>query len=374
MVVILICFCHKMDPFYYLNILDNFPTYTFSTKNIDYVVVSSIEMYHKYSNYPRICPEAYEENCFVMPTKNPKPRISLKFSKKEYPYIIPLENYFDIRYSSINSLDEFLIPDIKKMKKTGVISYLDKPVKNNNFVVIVPSYNCSEYLEICLKSIESQTYTNYKVCLIDDGSTCQKHSDICKLYSEKNNWTLVLNNINKKSLHNIVNAINIMQLDDQDIIVLLDGDDYIFSKTLEILNYHYQDETMITFGTYIYDSDTHKLPHYKSPKQFSIKEITYENIRRVPWIFSHLRSFKSHLWNRIDNRDLKYRNKYYPVSWDLAFMYPLLELGFKYMKHVTYPIYAYNVKTSNNDFKQQPDLQYSLGIKIKQGRKYPSIE
>lgn len=37
--------------------------------------------------------------------------------------------------------------------------------------VIVPVYNSGQYLEECIDSILAQTYTNFELLLIDDGST-----------------------------------------------------------------------------------------------------------------------------------------------------------------------------------------------------------
>ena len=37
--------------------------------------------------------------------------------------------------------------------------------------VIVPVYNVEQYLPYCLNSISGQTYKDYEVILVDDGST-----------------------------------------------------------------------------------------------------------------------------------------------------------------------------------------------------------
>ena len=37
--------------------------------------------------------------------------------------------------------------------------------------VIVPVYNTEKYLDQCIQSILAQTYTNFELLLIDDGST-----------------------------------------------------------------------------------------------------------------------------------------------------------------------------------------------------------
>ena len=48
--------------------------------------------------------------------------------------------------------------------------------------IIIPVYNVREYLDDCLKSILNQTYKNYEVILVDDGST-DGSAEICDKYA-----------------------------------------------------------------------------------------------------------------------------------------------------------------------------------------------
>lgn len=54
-----------------------------------------------------------------------------------------------------------------------------------DFSIIIPIYNAEKSLEKCLDSVNAQTFENYEVILIDDGSTDQSLS-ICKRYEIQN--------------------------------------------------------------------------------------------------------------------------------------------------------------------------------------------
>ena len=51
--------------------------------------------------------------------------------------------------------------------------------------IIVPVYNVENYLERCVESILKQTYTNFELLLINDGSTDQS-GDLCDQLVSKN--------------------------------------------------------------------------------------------------------------------------------------------------------------------------------------------
>lgn len=57
--------------------------------------------------------------------------------------------------------------------------------------VIVPVYNVEEYLPACLESIKRQTFKDYEVILVDDGSP-DNSGRICDEYVDKNiNWRVI---------------------------------------------------------------------------------------------------------------------------------------------------------------------------------------
>ena len=52
------------------------------------------------------------------------------------------------------------------------------------FSIIIPVYNVKDYLDACVQSILDQTYSNYEIILVDDGST-DESGHICDLWSQR---------------------------------------------------------------------------------------------------------------------------------------------------------------------------------------------
>ena len=61
--------------------------------------------------------------------------------------------------------------------------------------IIIPVYNTENYLHCCIDRILAQTYTDFELLLIDDGST-DKSSKICDEYAEKDSRIRVIHKEN----------------------------------------------------------------------------------------------------------------------------------------------------------------------------------
>ena len=101
--------------------------------------------------------------------------------------------------------------------------------------IIVPIYNTEQYLERCLNSIVNQTYTNFEVIMIDDGST-DSSATICKQYCEKD---IRFHYFLKKNEGVSIARNKGLQLAKGDIIGFIDSDDCInenmYEKMLTIM-------------------------------------------------------------------------------------------------------------------------------------------
>ena len=97
--------------------------------------------------------------------------------------------------------------------------------------IIVPVYNVENYLERCVESILKQTYTNFELLLINDGSTDQS-GELCDQLVSKNG------NIKVFHLENagVSNARNVgIQNSTGEWITFVDSDDFITNDYLETL-------------------------------------------------------------------------------------------------------------------------------------------
>jgi len=87
--------------------------------------------------------------------------------------------------------------------------------------VIVPVYKVEKYLEECIKSLVNQTYQNFEIILVDDGSPdrCPK---ICDLWMEKDSRIKVIHNRNQ----GVSNARNMgLDMAEGEYIAFCDADD-----------------------------------------------------------------------------------------------------------------------------------------------------
>ena len=102
----------------------------------------------------------------------------------------------------------------------------------NKFSIIIPCYNEEKYIERCLKSIIKQTYRNFEIIIINDGST-DKSLDIIKKYQERNKCIKCVNQENMGVAATRNNAIKYITGNK---FIFIDADDFINPYLLYYLN------------------------------------------------------------------------------------------------------------------------------------------
>lgn len=108
------------------------------------------------------------------------------------------------------------------------------------FSVIVPVYNCEKYLERCIDSVINQTYKDFELILVNDGSS-DRSSEICKKAKKMDRRIVVIDQENQgpgaARNNGIKKAIG-------EFIVFVDSDDYIENTCLTELQGYLQKKSV----------------------------------------------------------------------------------------------------------------------------------
>lgn len=124
-------------------------------------------------------------------------------------------------------------------------------MKDNRISIIVPVYNSEKYLDRCIESLKAQTYSNFEVILVNDGST-DTSGIICDNYSKKDSRFKV---IHKKN-GGVSSARNTgLDIATGDFILFLDSDDTINKEMLETMINAYEDNAQVIVGFKYYNKN-----------------------------------------------------------------------------------------------------------------------
>lgn len=99
------------------------------------------------------------------------------------------------------------------------------------FSVLVPVYNVEKYIEECIRSVLNQSFTDYEILLIDDGSL-DKSGEICDYYAQIDSRIRVFHKDNGGPLQSRQYAI---EKAFGDYYIFLDSDDKLKINALQII-------------------------------------------------------------------------------------------------------------------------------------------
>ncbi len=235
------------------------------------------------------------------------------------------------------------------------------------FNIVVPFFNCEKYIKKCLDSILRQTYKRYQVQIIDDCSSDNSYEIAASICSNYENFKIIKNSKRIGALNNIYNSLSIkIEEPSKTIDLIIDGDDYLYgSDVLYFLNEKYiQSNCLITYGSHL---SSKGIQGKKYPKLIR----KYNLYRNYFWYASHLRTFRHDLWLSINNNDLLDQNgNYFSVAWDLAIMFPMLEMAGNRQEFIKDVLYVYNDENPICDHNIRRKEQILAAEQIRKKIKY----
>lgn len=221
---------------------------------------------------------------------------------------------------------------VKELYKNDTFSWYEKE-ELKKFVFIVPSYNNQDEVIDCIESIINQNYpkTHYRIVYGDDCSDDNSVS-ILKDYIDQqpieiqNLFTFQFNQTRKKACW-MRNYLIQKYTNDDEICILVDGDDKLADNfVLSYLNNIYKNNDIwITYGGYSSCDgkrrDWGDWPDIYKQKVGGLRE-------SGTWYGSHIRTFYSKLYKKIDLEDLFDEEfEWFESATEVAIMIPMLEMA-----------------------------------------------
>jgi glycosyltransferase involved in cell wall biosynthesis len=232
----------------------------------------------------------------------------------------------------------------------------------NNFEIVIPFRNVASWITLCANSVFKQNYPTNKFCVsfVDDCSddnTNEILEKIIKKYKDTHCSFLTKNESRKYKIVNLREAIKERNMDDNSVIIIIDGDDWLAGPNVlnKLDEVYTETDCMMTYGSYM------EYPSYvrgKFSSQLPEFVIATNSYRKYMWCTSHLATFKHSLWKEIREEELKdWDGKYFKASSDLATMFPMLEMSGNRSKFVDDILYVYNTSNPFNDHKVDHEYQ-----------------
>lgn len=226
------------------------------------------------------------------------------------------------------------------------------------FSVIIATHNDGDYLRECIDSVLDQTYANFELILVNDGST-DGTEKLCRDYQTKDARVRVINQECRGALiarrRGIQNAAG-------DYIYIIDGDDLIDRKTLETAKNYFRlhQVDLVAFGAETFGERTERI----ASLPFSHEQImeTGELINGVLISGNHA------LWNKIFRRKIVALEKddfeealHIKVALDKIQLFSILPNVRKAI-YIDYIYYHYRIREQSISHKPRPLAAYEIGI------------
>lgn len=229
-----------------------------------------------------------------------------------------------------------------------------------HFKIITPVYNGAPWLTQCIESVKSQKHTDFEQIIIDDCSTDCTYETARSAIGGDSRFKIITNSKRQGVPLNQKKGVEEAEADAEDVIVHLDGDDWLYSPdSLDIVNSVYEEkDCWLTYGSYV--TTTGEAPvarEYKGHPRQAVLD---------GWPFSHLRTFKRHLWDYLTEDNFKDSNgDFYTAAADVVIFVPILEkIGYDRVEYIKDILLVYNLSQLYNEHKQNLSEQARVALDV----------
>ncbi len=165
------------------------------------------------------------------------------------------------------------------------------------FHIVSPAYNPAPFIEQMIASVRCQTHQDFRHTVVDDLSTDDTVSRALRAIGDDPRIQVVRNEHKRYALGGCSRGIAESQPADEEVVVVLDGDDRLASAdVLARLDRAYADPNCwLTYGSYSGPQGVRD----RSCQPFSASTVQNALYRKRGYIVPHLRTFRYKLWKAI---------------------------------------------------------------------------
>jgi glycosyltransferase involved in cell wall biosynthesis len=218
-------------------------------------------------------------------------------------------------------------------------------MKQNKFVVVSTVYNKEKWIGFNVNSIKQQSYGNFIAAYGYDESEDKSIWELHRSIGQDERFLIMANENQDSQMSNFFYVYGKLKelelISSEDVIVEVDADDWLLHPfVFDYLNQAYQDpDVWMTYGHYI------EYPSGKTGGHFHMHLPDGDNIRELPFAYSHLKTYKSWLLDKVPQEYLinPETGKYWNITADFAMCMPMVEMAGKdRIIRFDQPIYVYN--------------------------------
>jgi len=210
------------------------------------------------------------------------------------------------------------------------------------FRIVINCGPCENYIAACLASLRSQSFDQWHAYVTVDPCGDETFRAAVDAAGGDTRIHIHRNSERQYSMINLIRAIDRSGAAPDDVIVVLDGDDWFASpEALRIIDETYrQSGCWMTYGSWAADTRLDGLRDGRWPAY----DAGTTDFRGSLWLGTAVRTWKRWLWDLIDDRDFRdVSGNYFRVTEDIAAMMPMLEMsGTERARHIAEVLMIYN--------------------------------
>lgn len=220
--------------------------------------------------------------------------------------------------------------------------------------VIIPSYNCAEWIGRALASVVDQDYPDVAVLVIDDASTDPRQRPIIEAYCDGHeNWSYQFNSRNMRAGYNLFHGIQAMKPEPEDVVFILDGDDFLpHGRVLSRIAEVYEDpDAWFVYGCYEpWPHNTGQVQSRPYPAEW-LADAPNGRLRREENLANHPLSARAFLFAELTADEMADRQgRWFRAGYDRCMFIPMMEMASQgHIRFVDEILYCYNAVNPISD-------------------------